>query len=65
MKLVSPLYTPVIAWLPTPGYVTAQVAEPATSGCAAQPAMTDAPSMNATLPVGVPLAGTTAVTVAV
>ena len=38
---------------------------PATSACVAQPATVDAPSRNATVPVGIPLAGATADTVAV
>jgi hypothetical protein len=65
MKLGSPLEVTVIAWLPAPAYATSHDATPPTSGCAPQPVMAAPASRNAAVPVGVPLAGMTADTVAV
>src|ERR1700694_2632451 len=50
---------------PTPAKLSLQVAVPATSACAPQPAMLTPPSWNVTVPVGVPEPGGLAVTVAV
>ncbi len=64
-KSASPLYTALIAYVPASGNVRLHEATPPAIGCAAHPLTTVAPSRNVTVPVGVPLAGATAVTVAV
>src|SRR4030088_574961 len=55
----------VMLWLPTPAYVTAHVAVPATMAWLTQPPMLTPPSWKVTVPVGVPEPGGLAVTVAV
>src|ERR1700730_11598511 len=55
----------VMLWLPTPAYVTEQVAMPATRAWLTQAAMLTPPSWKVTVPVGVPAPGGFAVTVAV
>src|SRR3981081_2014922 len=54
----------VMLWLPTPAYVTAHVAVPATRAWLMQPAMLTPPSWNVTVPVGTPAPGAFAETVA-
>jgi len=62
LKLLSPPYVTVIVWLPTESNEVANVALPALKLAVPNVA---APSRNVTVPVGVPVAGATALTVAV
>src|SRR5712691_7427873 len=55
----------VMPWLPTPAKVSLHDATPPISGVPTQPAMLAPPSRKVTVPVGVPLPGGFAVTVAV
>jgi hypothetical protein len=61
-KLVSPPYTALIEWDPTASELVLKVAVPPVS---VPVPMLTAPSLNVTLPLGVPVAGATAATVAV
>src|SRR5205814_1575287 len=61
-KLASPLKLAVIGWEPT---TNADVVNVATPPLSVPVPSTAAPSLNMTVPVGVPVAGETAVTVAV
>ncbi len=65
VKLVSPLYTAVIVWLPTVSALVEHCAVPPDKATALQPAIVAAPSLNWTVPVGVPLPGAVTLTVAV